>query len=209
MDDKLEKALNLAKKMNSINNIERLSIPLLDGFAIVREEQPYSNVVFLAQRGNMIEQFIVDGSLEEDETITQRIEKVIEAVRSRTEKNPLYEEENYFYNYRTYKNEDFEFYIYVQDIITGSRKNKRFIRQLNAYFIENGDNEFCQVSIANGPFTPSEENPLIKDIKDLSQNNIIANLDAALNVILDNITYKIPEEDKTEEIMSKQGYEKL
>lgn len=210
MDENLKKALQLAKKMNSISNAERLSIPVLDGFDIVREEQPYTNVVFLAQKDNMIEQFIVDGALENEETITQRIEKVVEAVRNRTEKNPLYEKENYIYNYKTYKNDLFEFNIYVQDIIIGTRKEKQFIRQLNAYFIEKDEKEFCQVSVAIGPYIPSDINPLIKDIKDFSKNSIITNLDAALKVILDNITYKEElDEEKVERILDSQGYEKL
>ena len=210
MDENLEKALNLAKKLNSISNAERLSIPVLDGFDITREEQPYSNVVFLAQKDNMIEQFIVDGSLEDEETITQRIEKVVEAIRDKTDKNPLYEKENYIYNYRTYKNDLFDFYIYVQDIIIGTKKNKQFIRQLNAYFIEPEEKEFCQVSVASGPYIPSDDNPLISEIKELSSNRIINNIDSALNIILDNISYRdMVDENYSESLLEEEGYEKL
>jgi len=189
MEDIEEKIFKIANKANSLANIDKLNIPIPDGFEVIKEELMDPNLIFVAQKDNYIEQLLTDGRVEENEDIEQRIEKVISETANSIKDNPLYDDNRFMTYYRTYFNDVIEFNIYIQDILAGSSKDKVFIRQLNAYFLEPIGREFCQLSVASGPYDV-KDNKLINSITDYSEDLIIKDLDNLLNSILENLVYK-------------------
>ena len=188
----LDKRINdLVLKLNTVENIDKINIPILDGFKIVKNEiTKDSNVILVATKGNTIEQFLTEGTIPEEVSIDEKIDEVIGNIDKQIKKNPLYKNKQYMKFYKTYKNKDFEFYIYIQDVITGTVTSTSFIRQINAYFIEPRGREFCQISLAAGRYKKGEEFKLINDIKNLEEDKITNILYVSLTNILDNMRYK-------------------
>ena len=193
MNKKEQLALEMAKKANTIQNVDRLLIPILEGFKIVKQDifSKDSNSFFVAMKNNTIEQFQTDGELNENESFEQRIDKVIKDIKDSVKNNELYKGNNdYIVYYKNYDNNFFDFKIYVQDILVGSKDDLKFIRQMNAFFVEGIGNEFCQLSLAAGQYKVSDKYKLLKDIKEYSKDEIIKGLEQGLKVVLDNIIYK-------------------
>ena len=188
LDKRIKKIIN---KLNTIENINDLEIPILDNFKVLKSEiDSESNVIFVASNGNTIEQFLTEGTVDETVKLENKIKEIIATINKQVKNNPLYKNRNYIKKYKTYNNGTFDFMIYIQDIITGTSTNTSFIRQLNAYFIEPEGREFCQVSLSAGRYRVSEEYKLINDINKLEEDKIIIELDKSLTKILDNLKYK-------------------
>ena len=188
LDKRIKKIIN---KLNTIENINNLEIPILDNFKVLKSEiDSESNVIFVASNGNTIEQFLTEGTVDETVKLENKIKEIINTINKQVKNNPLYKNRNYIKKYKTYNNGTFDFMIYIQDIITGTSTNTSFIRQLNAYFIEPEGREFCQVSLSAGRYRVFEEYKLINDINKLEEDKIIIELDKSLTKILDNLKYK-------------------
>ena len=190
---KEETAIRLAKKMNTLINFNLLSVPVLDDFVLVQKNLTDRNnsVIFVAIKNNTIEQFLGDGALEPKESFDSRIEKVINQMKEQVKDNPLYEgNDEYLVYYKNYDNDYFDFRIYVQDVLTGTKDSLRFVRQMSAFFVEPQGNEFYQISMAAGQYVKSNKFKLLKDIKDYEKDDINKGLEKALKVIMDNIKYR-------------------
>jgi len=189
----MNEAINLAKSMNTLTNLEKITIPVLDGFELeeINLTDPNHRTVFIAKKNNTLEQFFGDGALNENESFDDRVELVVKQMTEKLKKLPVYEGNNEFLVY--YKNYDspyFDFKIYIQDILTGTKEKIMFTRQLSAFFVEPQGNEFYQISVSAGKYAVSEEHKLLKDIEDYEKDEINIGLDDALTLIMDNITYR-------------------
>lgn len=189
MNNKIDNVLNIAMRANSSITKSNLIIPILDNFEIIHQESNTNNQSFVAKYKNVLEQFIVDGKLDENETFEDYIKKVKNSIEDEVSSNELYENKNYLIYYKTYDTPDFQFKIYLQDILSGTKENINFARQIIAYFI-NSSNEFCQISLASGPYNVNNQKELLDNIQDLDNDEIIKNLDKSLKVIMDNIHYE-------------------
>ena len=194
MEDFEKNIEKIAKKMNSIEHVSKLFIPIPDGFEVVKEDLKSDNLIFVAQKDNIVEQLLTDGELEEDEKFEDRIEKLIQETANSIKDNPLYNDERFMTYYRTYANDIIEFNIYIQDILAGTKENKILIRQLNAYFLEPMGREVCQLSLASGPYD-ANNTKLINAITNYSEDKIISNLDDLLDQILEQLVYEVIEEE--------------
>ena len=182
--------LNITKKANTIINIYNLSIPVLDGFEVKKDIKINSKHVFVAQKGNVLEQFLTDGQLIDDETLDERVEKILNDVRREVRHNPLYANNGRYLDlYKKYEKGDFKYKIYLQDILIDK---DHFVRQINAYFIEPKSKEVCQLSLSAGQYLRSEYK-ILREIDDYSKDVIITSLEKALMLILDNIGYDYSE----------------
>ena len=190
--EKLEKKINdLVIKLNTVENIDKMNIPILDDFKVLRNEiTKDSNVILVAKKDNTIEQFLTEGTIPEEVSIDEKVDEVISNIDRQIRNNPLYKNRQYMKFYKEYDNGTFKFLIYIQDILTGTKKSTSFVRQANAYFIEPNGREFCQVSIAAGRYAKSEETPIIDEIKDIENDKITTILIKNLYLILDNLKYK-------------------
>lgn len=184
-----EKAIKLAERLNTMENISHLNIPILDGFEII-DNDLNNKIIFVAKKDNIIEQFLTDGMLIDDETTDERIDKVISEITKHIDNKPLYKKETIMKYYKNYSNKDIDYQIYVQDILKGTPSNRKLIRQLNAYFVEPKGKEFCQMSLATGLYPVGERYKLLKDIEDLSNDELTKSLEVGLELILSNISYK-------------------
>ena len=193
MGTNIDKAISLAKNMNTLINFNRLSIPLLDDFILVQKNltDPNNNVIFVAVKNNTLEQFLGDGALKENESFNERLEQVINQMKEEVKGNELYEGNNDFLiYYKNYENDFFDFRIFAQDILTGTKDNLNFIRQLSAFFLEPQTNEFYQITMAAGQYVKSNKFKLLKDIKNIEKDELIIGLEKNLKLIMDNITYR-------------------
>jgi len=189
----LERAINLAKNMNTLINYQSLAIPVLDDFILVQRNltDPNHKVIFVAVKNNTMEQFIGDGILGEKESVDDRIEKIIGEIKEEIKDNELYKgNKEYLCYYKNYDNDNFDFKIYIQDILSGTPEDIKFARQLSAYFVEPKGNEFYQVSVAAGSYSTKEGYKLLRDIGNYEQDEIIKGLEQNLRLIMDNIIYK-------------------
>ena len=92
--------------------------------------------------------------------------------------------------YKNYDNDNFDFKIFVQDILSGTEEDIKFARQLSAFFVEPNGNEFYQISVAAGSYAVNKGYKLLKDIKNYEEDEIIKGLETNLKLIMDNIIYK-------------------
>ena len=188
LDKRVSKLIN---KLNTIENINNLDIPILDGFKVLKNEiDSESNIIFVAGKGNTIEQFLTEGTIDETVKLEDKIKEIEKLLDKQVKNNPLYKNKDYIKRYKKYNNGTFDFDIYVQDIIAGTSTSTSFVRQLNAYFIEPQGREFCQVAVSAGRYKVSDSFKLINDINKLEEDIIIKELDKALITILSNLKYK-------------------
>ena len=184
-----EKAIKIAERMNTMDNLNRLNIPILDGFEIL-EHDPNNKIIFIARKDNILEQLLTDGMLIDDETIDDRIEKVMSEITKETHSKPLYKKGVVIKFFKLITSEGIDFHIYVQDILKGTPSDKKLIRQLNAYFVEPVGKEFCQLSLAAGLYPVGERYKLLGDIINLNDDELTKSLEVGLDLILRNIKYK-------------------
>ena len=129
--------------------------------------------------------------LGKNESFNGHLERVIKEIKDQVKDNPLYEgNDNYLVYYKNYENEHFDFKVYVQDILTGTKDRIKFVRQMSAFFVEPQGNEFYQVCVAAGSYVCSNKFKLLKDIKELDKDEINRGLEKNLNIIMDNLTYR-------------------
>lgn len=181
MSNEINKALKIAEKMNYISKNE-LYIPILDGFKITITNK---NGFSASNNKGILEQFLFEDALEDSETINDRIDKVINSsIDFAKQNNVSLTKENILFvqDYKTI----FDFKIYIQDIDIFQNK---FIRQVNAYFVEPKTNIFYQISIAAGPYFYSSENFTVSKISNVEDNIFIKPLLEMLKTILKNIKY--------------------
>ena len=190
--EKIDKRIkDMVLKLNTIENISKINIPILDDFKVLRNEiTKDSNVILVAKKDNTIEQFLTEGTIPEEVSIDEKVDEVISNIDKQIKNNPLYKNRKYMNFYKEYDNGSFKFLIYIQDILTGTKTSTSFIRQINAYFIEPIGREFCQVSIAAGRYAKSEDTPLLDEIKEIEKDELTTILIKNLYIILDNLKYK-------------------
>ena len=178
--------INIAKKMNSLENIKKFYFHLPDGYSIIQNENNNtSNVVFIAKNDTSIIQFLTDGTLDENETFDMHVQSVVNQIVSEYSNNGLYDNDKFFFYLKDYNTKLFNFKLYVQDILVD---DYTFIRQLNAYFIETNSKEFCQISLASGSYRKSEYN-LLNKIDNLENDIITKKLIDNMISFLDKIEY--------------------
>ena len=86
---KIENAIKVAKKMNTLIDFNLLSVPVLDDFILVQKNltDPNNNIIFVAVKNNTLEQFLGDGMLEPNESFDDRIEKVINQMKEESKRS--------------------------------------------------------------------------------------------------------------------------
>ena len=188
MNDDINLVMKAAAEANERENKSNLIIPILNGFEIINSSTTNNN--FVARYNNYLEQFLCDGELNDEETLDDHIKKVNQAIKESVMGNPLYENHNYIMYYRSYKTQNFEFKIYAQDILMGTKDNLEFVRQLNSYFVNPFTNEFFQLSLAIGPYAANKEYFLLEKVNDFDNDRLISLLNDAINLIMDNINYE-------------------
>ena len=189
----MDKAIEIAKNMNTMINYQSLAIPVLDDFIVVQRNltDPNHKIIFVAVKNNTLEQFLGDGVLGEKESFDDRIEKVVNEIKEEVKTNKLYDgNKEFLCYYKNYDNDNFDFKIYIQDILSGNEEDIRFARQLSAFFVEPNGNEFYQISIAAGSYSVNKGYKLLKDINKYEEDEIVKGLEANLKIIMDNIIYK-------------------
>lgn len=186
--EKEEKVIQIAQLVEEAENesLRHLFIPILDGFETTPDTTTDKMV---AVKGNTLEQFIIDGVLNRGERVEDRIEKVEQSLQDELPNKELYSGPMLRY-IEDYETDFFNFKIYAQDILAGTKDELFFIRQINGYFVNPTTNEFCQISIAAGRYRVNETNKLLKDIEDLEEDVITSDLRKALMIIMDNIKYE-------------------
>ena len=74
LDKRVSKLIN---KLNTIENINNLDIPILDGFKVLKNEiDSESNIIFVAGKGNTIEQFLTEGTVDETVKLEDKIKEI-------------------------------------------------------------------------------------------------------------------------------------
>ena len=188
----MDNALEIAKNMNTLSHLESILVPILDGFT---EEQqnltdPNHRIVFTAIKNNTMELLAADGVLEGNETFGEHINKLVRQINEEVKENELYEDDRkYLVYYKDYSSL-FDFKIYIQDILTGSKENLMFIRQMSAYFVEPQTKEFYQISMSAGSYAVNKGYKLLRDIENYEEDEIIKSLEKDLTLIMDNIIYR-------------------
>jgi len=186
-EEQVNKVLNAINSFNARESYKKLLVPLLIGFREIENPPLDSNIMFVAvnDKGSL-EQLISGGKLDKDETIQDKIAETIDDITKEIKDNPLYKNRKMMDYYGKYKTDVFEYEIYVQDVMIAEDK---FIRELIAFFVEKEDNEFFQLSVAQGMFSPKDQK-LLDDIKDYKKDPLIISLESQLQIILDNLKYK-------------------
>ena len=169
------KLLKFVAELNSKIKCESLFLPLPDGFEIKEKDDRR----FVAVKNNILIQFLTDGVLDKEESLANHIKKVL----LENESSNILNQVRYI---KSHQCGTLYFEIYCQDILVGSQK---FIRQINAYFINELTNEFCQLSIACGQYNVSNY-PLLNTITDLENDPLLRELLVFTINYLDKITYK-------------------
>jgi hypothetical protein len=189
-NENIEKIINVADQANKAENSREIFIPVLDDFEVVENKKDESGTILVAVKNNTLEQYITDGFLLPGETLDTRIEKVKENLKNNIPNKELYDNfDNYITYYEDYNNYTFYFKVYAQDILAGTEDKLLCTKQLNGYFINPERNEFCQISVAAGPYVVDNQHKLLQDIDNLEADETIIGLTKALELIMDNITY--------------------
>ena len=90
MNDKIDIVLNIADHANKTLTNGDLIIPILDNFEIIEQSQNSNNRFFVAKNGNTLEQFIVDGQLNNSESLEEHIKIVNQSIADSIEMKILY-----------------------------------------------------------------------------------------------------------------------
>ena len=76
MKNKLDIILDIADEANRTLTKKDLIIPILDNFEILEQNKDSNSSFFVAKYQNNLEQFYVDGVLDENESLEDHIKKV-------------------------------------------------------------------------------------------------------------------------------------
>ena len=182
MNDNENLILEAAAQANLLEEANDLVVPILDNFKIVEQSDNH----FVALYDNIIEQFYNDGCLEDNETFEERIEKNNNKIKETIKGNKLYDNKETIMYFKSHKTNLLAIKIYLQDIFT---EENYFIRQINGYFINPKTNEFCQLSLAIGPYKNQEKYEILENIKDIDNDELIAFLDETIHLVLNNIKF--------------------
>ena len=189
-NENIEKLLNVADQASKAENSREVFVPILDDFEVVENKKDSNRTILVAVKNNTLEQYITDGFLLPGETLDTRIEKVKEDLKKNIPNKELYDNfDNYITYYEDYNNYTFYFKVYAQDILAGTEDKLLCTKQLTGYFVNPERNEFCQISVAAGPYVVDNQHKLLQDIDNLETDETIIGLTKALELIMDNITY--------------------
>ena len=189
-NENIEKLLNVADQASKAENSREVFVPILDDFEVVENKKDSNRTILVAVKNNTLEQYITDGFLLPGETLDTRIEKVKEDLKKNIPNKELYDNfDNYITYYEDYNNYTFYFKVYAQDILAGTEEKLLCTKQLTGYFVNPEGNEFCQISVAAGPYVVDNQHKLLQDIDNLETDETIIGLTKALELIMDNITY--------------------
>ena len=189
-NENIEKLLNVAGQASKAENSREVFVPILDDFEVVENKKDSNRTILVAVKNNTLEQYITDGFLLPGETLDTRIEKVKEDLKKNIPNKELYDNfDNYITYYEDYNNYTFYFKVYAQDILAGTEDKLLCTKQLTGYFVNPERNEFCQISVAAGPYVVDNQHKLLQDIDNLETDETIIGLTKALELIMDNITY--------------------
>lgn len=131
-----------------------LAIPVLSEYKLIDED--LENALFIAVSPDQsIEQYLEDGQLEDDETFERRLNKVIQETQKSMVSNGLTNKELVYLG--TIKNNPFEFKLFLQDNI----KDNKYVRQINAYFIEPESRFFYEITLAAPPLDKEHANEFV------------------------------------------------
>ncbi len=189
MNNKIDLVIDIANKANQYMNANNLVIPILDNFTIVDKKENENETYFVALYNNYLEQFYKNNPLEESETIDDRINSIYQSIKDNIANNELYDDNKIMVYYKDYNNKEFNFKLYVQDVLSGTKDDIKLFRQLNGYFINPLTNDFYQLSISSGPYD-TKRYKLLKDINELDKDELVMILEKALNVVMDNIHFE-------------------
>ncbi len=157
---------------NVIDNLHKLTlaIPILNEYKEIPIE---TNAIMTAEsEDHSIEQFLEDGKLEENESFQNRLQKVLKETQEEMERLGFEKKELKYLE--TFKGNLFEYELYLQDSI----KDKKQVRQINAYFLEPEGRYFYEVTLSAPPMPASMVNDFVT-----------TNIYQRLKIILTNIKY--------------------
>lgn len=180
MQDKL---VYLTNKLNIMINTDKYTIPLLDNFEIIKQDIK-SNIVFTAKNNNTVYSFLCDGLLNNDELFEERIDKIVNNTNVYVNNN-----NGSFYQtyYKDYNVNGFNFKIYLQDLYFSKNNDIVTLRSINTYFVDKNKYVYL-VSLTSGPYL-FNNNQLLNNIKDISNDLVFSSLEKGMNLILNGIKY--------------------
>ena len=168
----INEVLSIANNLNVRFEKTNLDVPILNGLKIIPiDNQP--NLIFLAKDDIVIEQFLCDGTLNNNETFEDRINNVLNSNSKSNNDNLNVMEPKYI---RDYGNDIFNYKIYSQDLVIN---NTKVIKQVYAFFVDKNTNTFYQISLSMGQF----------NIEEFNNDNISNELYNMLILIIHNIKY--------------------
>ena len=175
------KAEDFAKKLNEHAYLQDILVPILDGFQII----PNPGTIFTAvSKEHYIQQFLVDGKLNEGESFQNRLNHVLDETKKAMKESKLENPDDNLKFFKEYSNVDFQFSVYLQDNIL----SKKWIRQFNIYFVDSRTKAFYEISFSSRPFTVPN-NSLKKEI-DLDHDLVTAGMVSSIQQIMANVKYK-------------------
>ena len=188
-EDKIDLVVEMAEISNYQLHGDLLMIPVLKGLEI--REIPDNQVILFADKDNLCEQLISDGHVEEED-IEGRIENIIDSTKEYMKEVGCRELKNNFLFSKEYKTDNFQFKVYVEDIVFEDQE-EMIIRQMNAYFYEKEMEDMYQLSLSSGPYLLKDTSIKIGTI-DLENDLITKELDKKLTLIMKNLKYNKKEE---------------
>lgn len=168
---------------------EKLFIPTFRGFKTTITKNTSPAIIYAFTNGRGLSYSLVsDGPIMSD-SLETRINRTIENSRKFAKTLSEDNQDEFIFPYKEFKNKDFHFKIYVQDSIINRKKSQKYIRQLNAYFIDEKMGDFYQLTASAGVFDyPSQKITLGKLSRPRDQ--VTRTLDNMLIALMTGIKYK-------------------
>ena len=182
-NETINAAVQAADMMNLKLHAENLVIPVINGLNVVQSNNPQT--ILMANSDAFIEQLTSDGPIKDD-TLESRVELVINNTKSfLTSKNV----ETNFMFYKDFSNGDFNFKIYVQDLIIPKDDAKNLVRNFIAYFVEPNMKDFYEFTLSYGPIIMPTE--IIKNgVIDLENDEVTRSVEKMFMDLVNNLKYK-------------------
>lgn len=171
--------INVEDFVNDLNKryyIQSVLVPILDGFSLILEN---NTVLFGAlSKEKYMEQYICDGILPEGESFEQHLDIVIDKTKASMKENGFEDVNNSIKFYKDFKNNFFDFKIYLQDFI----KDGKILRQYNIYFVDPKSNAFYQVALTTCPYDVKQ--------KEIIETEITLSMDKTMTELMKKIRYR-------------------
>lgn len=161
--------IDFVKELNKNEFMNNIQVPILDGFNVIPSEETLFTAV---NNESFMEQFILEGKLDNNETFDDRLAKVIAETKEAMKGANLVDVDNNLIFHKDYSNNGLDFKVYIQNNII----NEKIIKQYNIYFVDNKSLVFYEVTFSSCPYG-------INDNLDEIASNMEKTIDNIMNKI--------------------------